>query len=325
MRKLSFFLSCAFILAAAVTIQAHAQNWPNKPIRIITAAPPGGVVDIYARRHSPYLQAELGQPIVVENKPGASGAIAGEAAAKSPPDGYSIFIASQNEFGLIGLLGVPVHYDADKDFTAVGLAVSGYPLLLANAQIGARNVAELVAFTRTKPNALDCASNGVATVGHFVCAIFAARTGIKMQFIPYKGSVAAMTDAASGQVQVVSAFYSEAVPFITSGRLIPMGVFGPSRLPLLPNVPTMAEQGLMDSELQTYTIYAVPTGTPVDIQKKLNAAVIKAATQTDVMEKLKAAGGIYLEMGLEETQAWQKRIQSRWSSIARETGIKLEQ
>ena len=324
MRKLSLFLSFASSLLVAFTVQAQAQNWPNKPIRIITAAPPGGIVDIYARRHSPYLQAELGQPVVIENKPGASGAIAGEAAANSPPDGYSIFIASQNELGLIGLLGVPVRYHADKDFTAVGLAVYGYPLLLANAQIGAKNVAELVAYTKTKTTALDCASNGVATVGHFVCAIFAARAGVKMQFIPYKGSVAAMTDAVSGQVQVVSAFYSEAIPFITAGRLIPVGVFGPSRLPLLPNVPTMAEQGLMDSELQSYTIYAVPTGTPVDVQRKLNAAVIKAANQPDVMEKLKAAGGGYLEMGLEETQAWQKRIQSRWSSIARETGIQLE-
>lgn len=324
MRKLSVLISCAFSLLLVLTAQAHAQNWPSKPIKIITSSTPGGVVDIYARRHSPHLQAELGQPILVENKPGASGAIAGEAAATAPRDGYNIFIASQNEFGLIGLMGVPIHYDADKDFTAIGLAVFGYPLLLANPQIGAKNVSELVAYTKTRTNTTDCAANGVATVGHFVCSIFAARTGIKVQFVPYKGTVPAMTDAVSGQVQLVSAFYSEAAPFLASGRLIPVGVFGPSRLPLLPNVPTMAEQGLKDSELQSYTMYAVPTGTPVDVQRKLNAAVIKAANQPDVMERLKAAGGVYLEMGLEETQAWQKRIQSRWNSIARETGIKLE-
>jgi tripartite-type tricarboxylate transporter receptor subunit TctC len=324
MRRLSVLISYAFSLLVVLTVQAHAQNWPSKPIKVITSATPGGVVDIYARRHSPHLQTELGQPILVENKPGASGAIAGEAAATASPDGYSVFIASQNELGLIGLLGVPVHYDADKDFTSVGLAVYGYPILLANPQIGAKNVSELVAHTKTRANSLDCASSGVATVGHFVCTIFAVRTGTKVQFVPYKGTVPAMTDAASGQVQLVSAFYSEAAPFLSSGRLIPLGVFGPSRLPLLPNVPTMAEQGLRDTELQSYTMYAVPTGTPVDVQRKLNAAVIKAANQPDVMEKLKAAGGVYLEMGLEETQAWQKKVQSRWSSIARETGIKLE-
>ena len=133
-----------------------------------------------------------------------------------------------------------------------------------------------------------------------------------------------MTDAASGQVQLVSAFYSEVAPFIATGKLIPLGVFGATRLPLLPNVPTMEEQGLKDLELQSYTVYAVPTGTPVAVQRKLNAAIVKAANHPDVMDKVKAAGGVYFDMNLEETQAWQKRIQSRWNNIVQETGIKLE-
>lgn len=308
----------------AQSLCVTAQTWPTKPIKVITSAAPGGIVDIYARRHQPHLQAELGQPIMVENKPGASGAIAGDAAAKSEADGHTLFMGSQSELGLISQLGIPVRYDPVKDFSVVGLTIAGYPILLVNAQLGVKNVAELVAYSKAKNTSLDCGGNGTATVGHFVCAAFAVRTGSKIQYIPYKASVPAMTDAASGQIQLVSAFYSEVAPFIGTGKLIPLGVFGPTRLPLLPNVPTMAEQGLKDLELQSYTVYAVPSGTPVDVQRKLNAAVVKAANHPDVMDRVKAGGGIYLDMNLEETQAWQRRIQSRWNNIVQETGIKLE-
>lgn len=314
---------CAGLLLSQA-LCTSAQTWPQKPIKVITSSAAGGIVDIYARRHQPILQTELGQSIIVENKPGASGAIAGEAAANSAADGYSLFLGTQNELGLIGQLGVPVRYDPVKDFSVVGLTVAGYPLLLVNAQLGAKNVAELVANLKSRTSAADCAGNGLATIAHFVCSAFSIRAGVKIQYIPYKASVAAMTDTAAGQVQLVSAFYSEAAPFMANGRLIPLGVFGPTRLPLLPNVPTMAEQGFKDLELQSYTVYTVPSATPVEIQKKLNAAIVKTANTPEVMDKVKAAGGLYFDMGLEETQAWQKRVQSRWNNIVRETGIKLE-
>ncbi|MCE2856475.1 MAG: tripartite tricarboxylate transporter substrate binding protein [Burkholderiales bacterium] len=314
----------SLLLGLTSTSLAYAQAWPSKPIKLITSAAPGGVVDIYARRHAPHLQAELGQAIMVENRPGASGAIAADAGAKADPDGHTLFMGSQNEMGLIGQLGVPVRYDAGKDFSAVGLTIAGYPILMVNAQLGVKNVAELLAYVKAKNTTLDCGGSGTATVGHFVCAAFSVRTGTKIQYVPYKANVPAMTDAASGQVQLVSAFYSEVAPFIATGKLIPLGVFGANRLPLLPNVPTMAEQGLKDLELQSYTVYAVPTGTPIDVQRRLNAAILKAANHPDVMDRVKAVGGVYFDMNLEETQAWQKRIQSRWNNIVQETGIKLE-
>ncbi len=314
----------SLFLGLTLTCSAQAQAWPTKPIKLITSAAPGGVVDIYARRHAPHLQAELGQAIMVENRPGASGAIAADAGAKADPDGHTLFMGSQNEMGLIGQLGVPVRYDANKDFSAVGLTIAGYPILMVNAQLGVKNVAELLAYVKAKNTTLDCGGSGTATVGHFVCAAFSVRTGTKIQYVPYKANVPAMTDAASGQVQLVSAFYSEVAPFIATGKLVPLGVFGANRLPLLPNVPTMAEQGLKDLELQSYTVYAVPTGTPIDVQRRLNAAILKAANQPDVMDRVKAVGGVYFDMNLEETQAWQKRIQSRWNNIVQETGIKLE-
>jgi tripartite-type tricarboxylate transporter receptor subunit TctC len=306
------------------TFGISAQTWPTKPIKLITSAAPGGIVDIYARRHQPHLQAELGQPIVVDNKPGASGAIAGDAAAKSEADGHTLFMGSQNELGLIGQLGVPVRYDPVKDFSVVGLTIAGYPILMVNSQLGVKSVPELVAYMKAKNAPLDCGGSGTATVGHFVCAAFSVRTGTKLQYVPYKSNVPAMTDAASGQIQLVGAFYSEVAPFISGGKLIPLGVFGATRLPLLPNVPTMEEQGLKDLELQSYTVYVVPTGTPVAAQRKLNAAILKAANHPDVMDKVKAAGGVYFDMNLEETQAWQKKIQSRWNNIVQETGIKLD-
>jgi len=319
MLKLKPF-SFSWVLSLSLcSLTAGAQTWPTKPIKLITSAAPGGIVDIYARRHQPHLQAELGQPIMVENKPGASGAIAGDAAAKADADGHTLFMGSQNELGLIGQLGVPVRYDPVKDFSVVGLTIAGYPILMVNSQLGIKTVPELVAYMKAKTKPIDCGGSGTATVGHF-----AVRTGTKMQYVPYKSNVPAMTDAASGQVQLVSAFYSEVAPFIASGKLIPLGVFGATRLPLLPNVPTMEEQGLKDLELQSYTVYAVPTGTPLAAQRRLNAAILKAANHPDVMDKVKVAGGVYFDMNLEETQAWQKRIQSRWNNIVQETGIKLD-
>ena len=306
------------------SLWASAQPWPAKPIKIITAAAPGGIVDIHARRHQPHLQAALGQPIVVDNKPGASGAIAADAGAKSEADGYTLFMGSQNELGLIGQLGIPIRYDPVKDFSAVGLTIAGYPILMVNAQLGVKNVAELVAYIKAKNATLDCGGSGTATVAHFVCSAFAVRTGSKIQYVPYKASVPAMTDAAAGQIQLVAAFYSEVAPFMATGKLVPLGVFGATRLPILPNVLTMGEQGLKDLELLSYTVYVVPTGTPVDVQRKLNAAIVKTANHPDVMDKAKAAGAVYFDMNLEETQAWQKRIQSRWNNIVQETGIKLE-
>ena len=324
MRMLKHFSFALVFSLSLCSLTAGAQTWPTKPIKLITSSAPCGIVDIYARRHQPHLQAELGQPIMVENKPGASGAIAGDAAAKSDADGHTLFMGSQNELGLIGQLGVPVRYDPIKDFSVVGLTIAGYPILMVNSQLGIKTVPELVAYMKAKNTPADCGGNGTATVGHFVCAAFAVRTGTKMQYVPYKSNVAAMTDAASGQVQLVSAFYSEVAPFIATGKLIPLGVFGATRLPLLPNVPTMEEQGLKDLELQSYTVYVVPTGTPVAAQRKLNAAILKAANHPDVMDKVKVAGGVYFDMNLEETQAWQKRIQSRWNNIVQETGIKLD-
>jgi len=324
MRLLKPF-SFSWVLSLSLcSLTAGAQTWPTKPIKLITSNAPGGIVDIYARRHQPHLQAELGQPIMVENKPGASGAIAGDAAAKADADGHTLFMGSQNELGLIGQLGVPIRYDPVKDFSVVGLTIAGYPILMVNSQLGIKTVPELIAYMKVKSTPASWGVIGTATVGHFVCAEFAVRTGNKMQYVPYKSNVAAMTDAASGQVQLVSAFYSEVAPFIASGKLIPLGVFGATRLPLLPNVPTMEEQGLKDLELQSYTVYAVPTGTPVAAQRRLNAAILKAANHPDVMDKVKVAGGVYFDMNLEETQAWQKRIQSRWNNIVQETGIKLD-
>ncbi|MBK7655042.1 MAG: tripartite tricarboxylate transporter substrate binding protein [Betaproteobacteria bacterium] len=203
------------VIAGLLLIQTFgisAQTWPTKPIKLITSAAPGGIVDIYARRHQPHLQAELGQPIVVDNKPGASGAIAGDAAAKSEADGHTLFMGSQNELGLIGQLGVPVRYDPVKDFSVVGLTIAGYPILMVNSQLGVKSVPELVAYMKAKNAPLDCGGSGTATVGHFVCAAFSVRTGTKLQYVPYKSNVPAMTDAASGQIQLVGAFYSEGTP-----------------------------------------------------------------------------------------------------------------
>ena len=184
MPKLKPF-SFAWVLSLSLcSLTAGAQTWPTKPIKLITSNAPGGIVDIYARRHQPHLQAELGQPIMVENKPGASGAIAGDAAAKSDADGHTLFMGSQNELGLIGQLGVPVRYDPVKDFSVVGLTIAGYPILMVNSQLGIKTVPELIAYMKAKSTPADCGGSGTATVGHFVCAALLCARATKCNMCP---------------------------------------------------------------------------------------------------------------------------------------------
>ena len=192
MKTLKWFprLFCASMVA--ISLSATAQTWPTKPIKLITSAAPGGVVDIYARRHQPHLQNELGQAVMVENKPGASGAIAGDAAAKADADGHTLFMGSQNELGLIGQLGVPVRYDPAKDFSTVGLTIAGYPILMVNAQLGVKNVAELVAYIKAKNTTLDCGGSGTAT--HF--GVGTASSGVGK--LLYKGTVTPNISVSSG-------------------------------------------------------------------------------------------------------------------------------
>ena len=306
---LKLVILSASLAVAGLSTSALAQDKPT--VKIMVGFPPGGSVDVVARLLAEKLRVSLDQNVIVENKPGAAGRIALGELKRASTDGNTLALVPSGGLVIMPWLFKNLGYDPVKDFSVVGLTIAGYPILMVNSQLGIKTVPELIAYMKAKNTPADCGGSGTATVGHFVCAAFAVRTGNKMQYVPYKSNVAAMTDAASGQVQLVSAFYSEVAPFIASGKLIPLGVFGANRLPLLPNVPTMEEQGLKDLELQSYTVYAVPTGTPVAAQRRLNAAILKAANHPDVMDKVKLAGGVYFDMNLEETQAWQKRIQSR--------------
>jgi len=324
MPKLKPF-SFAWVLSLSLcSLTAGAQTWPTKPIKLITSAAPGGIVDIYARRHQPHLQAELGQPIMVENKPGASGAIAGDAAAKSDADGHTLFMGSQNELGLIGQLGVPVRYDPVKDFSVVGLTIAGYPILMVNSQLGIKTVPELVAYMKAKNTPADCGGSGTATVGHFVCAAFAVRTGTKMQYVPYKSNVAAMTDAASGQVQLVSAFYSEVAPFIATGKLIPLGVFGATRLPLLPNVPTMEEAGMKGYQVFAWFGVAAPAGLPAPVAQKLEQALERVASQPEVKAAMLKAGAEPAWANAQGLASFMQADMAQWKKVAAFAKITLD-
>ena len=257
-------ITCFLLLVgfADATALAGAETYPSKPLKLVLGGPSGSVVDIRARAYAQRLTESLGQPIVVENRPGASGAIAADAVIKAPADGYTILFGTIQELVFNPVLSASVRYDPLRDLAPISFGTGGYPLLLVPQSLGVKSVAELVKLATAMPGKLNCGTAGHATLQHFGCAYFAKQAGLEIPIVPYKGSAPMFVDAASGQVQMALGFIAEAQPYIMSGRLTPLAVFGPSRLSQFPEVPTMAELGYPGLEIFSWTCFMAPAGTP---------------------------------------------------------------
>lgn len=320
------------LLAAGITLAAapaaHAQavggDWPSKPIRWIVPFPPGGAMDAIARTLGEKASRTLGQPFVIENKPGAGGNIGADFVAKAPADGYTMMITSIGMATNKPLYG-KLNYDPIKDFAPVSLlAVVPNVLVTNSTQPNVKTVADLIAAAKKEPGKLTYASAGNGTSIHLAGEVFTSLAKIDMQHVPYKGSGPAVADLLGGQVNYMFDSITSARPHIQSGKLRALAVTTAKRSSTLPNVPTLAEAGLPGYEVSPWFAVFMPAATPKPVIAKLNAALLDAMKQPDVRARLASIGAEPVGSTPDELAAHLARESARWSKLIAERGIKLD-
>ena len=317
-------LAGAAACSLALSVQVFAQEFPTKPVRVVVGYSAGGVADIRARQFAQKLSDALGQAVIVENKPGASGAIGAEYVAKSAADGYTLLFGTINELALVPAMGVQIGYNPQKDFAAISLASAGYPVLVTTPGLGVNSVAELIALAKAKPGQFNFASSGSATHQHFMSAFFSKKTGIDVTLVPYKGSGPAYPDLMTGQVHMILGYTSEFAQWAKAGRVKPLAVFGPRKIPLLGDVQTIAEAGYPGYEVYGWQGFFAPAATPPEILQRLNAEIVKVGTSLD-MQKIVAEGGAeFIVMTPTDFGQFYRGEIAKWAKIVKESGVKIE-
>jgi len=275
-------------LAVALPLWAHAQSWPQKPVKVIVPFPPGGVTDSIARITADWLSQRLGQPVVAENRPGASGAIAADVVARAEPDGYTLFSAATPQLAIVPHVQ-KINYDPIKDFAPISIVGTNPFALGCNQKIPASNLKGLVDYAKARPNELSYASPGTGSVGHLSMALFLARAGLKMEAVLYKGGGPAIADVIAGHVPCYFGNLNEIIPHSTSGKLKVFAVSGEKRAAQLANVPTVAEQGYPGFRTVTWNGYVAPANTPKEIVDRIAREIgagCKDATFTARLNKI---------------------------------------
>jgi tripartite-type tricarboxylate transporter receptor subunit TctC len=317
-------LLAALALVLALAPGAFAQGYPSKPIRLICPFPPGGAVDIASRAIADALTKVTGQSVVVENKPGAGGNLGGELAAKSPPDGYTVFMTTSGIQAINPFLYKQMPFDPNKDFVPVIGLVSLSNVLVLHPSVKFTSVKELIAGAKAEPGRITAASSGSGTSIHMSLELFKYLTGTDILHVPYKGSAPAVADLMGGQVQIMFDNIPSALPHIKSGKLKALATTGAKRAPSLPDLPTIAEAGVPGYESGVWFGLVVPAGTPKDIVDKLNADAKKAMQLPEYQKRMtdlgyELMGTTPAEMG-EMIQAELKR----WGPVVKASGAKAE-
>jgi tripartite-type tricarboxylate transporter receptor subunit TctC len=316
----------AMVFAAVALVLPHAagaQAFPAKTIRILCPFSPGGGVDITARALAHELSAQLGQSVIVENKPGAGGNVAAAEVARSAPDGYTLFLTLNSLHAISPLLYSKLPYDANRDFAYITPLVSFNNILVVNPSSSAKSVQELIAAAKRQPGRLTFASSGNGTNIHLVGELFKSMAGIDMVHVPYKGSAPALTDLLGGNVTMMFDTIPSAISHVRSGKLRALGVTGAKRSPLFPDVPTIAEAGL--SGYQTYAWYGLvgPAGIPREVQARLNAEAVKAANSKAFRSRMEPLGFEIMTGSPEKMAEMLKADMARWAPVIKAAGVTI--
>src|SRR5436190_9664444 len=315
-------LVATLVFCAAAT--AFAQPYPSKPIHLIVPFPPGGGNDTVARALAQQLGPDLGQPVVIDNRPGAGGSVGAELAARAPADGYTLFLAGVGSHAVNPNLHAKLPYDAVKDFAPITLVASAPSVLVVNPGVPARTIDEFTAFARANPGKLNYASNGNGSAAQLAAAMYESMAGVKMVHVPYKGIAPAMTDLMSGEVQLMFGTIVALVPHIQSGKLRALAVTSTKRSALLPEVPTLAESGLPEYQAGSWYGILAPAGTPREVIERLHGAIVKALRQPDVAKRLAAEGAEVIGSTPDEFGAHLKAEIARVGKVVRAAGIRIE-
>ena len=315
-------LLLAFLLTLGAWT-AHAQEYPNKSVRIVLPFSAGGSSDPVARLIARHLTTALGQPFVVENRPGAGGNIGSDLVAKSAPDGYTLLFTA-GSFAVNPSLYSKLPFDPVKDFEPVVHVATLSGILVAHPSVPAANVKELIALSRTKPGGVTYASAGSGTVPHLAGELFRAASKAEMTHVPYKGSAPALTDLIGGHTKVVFSSLVQTTPHIKSGKLRAIGVGGKTRNPVLPDVPTVAESGVPTYEAVNWWGIVAPAGTPPAIVEKLHGLLTQVQDNADVQKQFANEGASVVKMSTADFGKFMQTEMAKWERVVKEGGIKAE-
>ena len=313
----------ALIALAVAAVPARAQDYPTQPIRIIVSPPPGGLGDLVGRTLAQKL-SESGKAAVVENRPGAAGAVGADAAAKSPPDGYTLYVAMHQTNAILPNLVAKLPYDAVRDFAPITNIAAAPNVLVVNSAVPANSMQELVTYAKANPGKLSFASQGNGSSGHIVGEQFKQVAGVDIVHVPYRGAAPAIQDLVAGHVSMMFDVVPLARAQIIAGKVRGLAVASPERVPALPDVPTMAEAGFPELEGGPWFGLAAPAGTPRPIIDWLNRETRKMFSAEDVRERF-VSQGLSLRLGTpEEFTAHIAAERKRWGDIIRRAGIRME-
>lgn len=311
-------------LAAGAAPALHAQTaWPTQPVRMVIPFPPGGPTDLVGRVLAQALSEQLGQNVIVENKPGANANIAAELVARAPADGYT-FMYNTSSLALSAVLYSKLNYDALKDFAPVALTAVVPMVLVVHPSVPAKTVPEFIDLLKKNPGKLVYGSAGNGNVTHLGAFQFLQANGLSATHVPYKGSSPALVDLAGGQTQFMTDTINSALPYIRDGRMRALAVTSATRSPVLPDVPTLQESGMAGFEVGAWQGVVMPAKTPPEIVNKLNAEITKALKNPAVLEKLAAQGAQPLGSTPEQYGAYLRSEIQRWGEVAKATGAKLD-
>jgi tripartite-type tricarboxylate transporter receptor subunit TctC len=319
------FLSLLVLgLALALALDAAAQTYPTKPIRLIVPFPPGGSADILARAIGQKAGEGLGQSLVIENRPGAGTAIGAEALAKSPPDGYAIMIGTVSSHAINPAVNPKLPFDPVKDFTPVSLVASIPFAMVVHPSVPAKTVQEFIALARAKPGTLNYSSAGNGTSNHLAGELLKSMARIDIVHIPYKGSAPALNDLIAGQVLLMFDLVLTAAPHVKSGAVRGLAVTGAQRSAVLPELPTVAESGLPYYEVSAWFGIFAPAGVPRPVVERLNAEFVKALRDPDLRQRLASQGAEPLTSTPAEFSAYLRSEIDKWAQVVRAAGMKVD-
>lgn len=309
---------------ACLPLPASAQTYPDRAVKVIVPFPAGGTIDVVGRLVAQRMAQALGQPFVIENRAGAGGAIGAEAAAKSAPDGHTLFIGAGSTHGTNSAVTKSLPYDPIRDFAPIGLIVNLPYILVAHPSLPANSTAELMALARKDPGKLNFASYGNGSSNHLATELFKAMTGIDVVHVPYKGGAPAIADLVAGQVQFMFEVFPTSGPHIKSGKMKLLGVASTQRSPLAPDTPTLAESGVAGFDAGTFAALFAPAGTPRAVIDALNRELLRAladgATRARLVELgVEGAGGTPEQLGARVADEVRK-----WSQLVKERNLRFD-
>lgn len=312
------------LCAAVMSVAAVANDYPSRPVHVVVGLTAGSGVDIMARLVGQKLTESMGQPFIIENRPGAGSNIATRYAAAADLDGYTIFVSTiANAINATLYKNLP--FDVLKDFEPVILAATSPNILIVNPSVPAKSVNELIDLAKAKPGKLTVGSSGIGTAPQMTAVLFRHRAGINVVDVPFKGGPEATSALLGGQIDYLFAIASTALPHVKAGRVRALGITSRQRSPLLPEVPTIAESGLPGFESVTWFGFEVPMGTPRPIVARLNKEIGKALAMPEVKDKL-AVQGIYVEGGTpEEFGRYMRAEFEKWGTLVKETGLSMKE